>query len=74
LQKSQRSENFSTVKRQRNLCNGGSSCKENGIAWSSTAPPSLGEMNIFGNEIASEKDPNDAMQQASQYCGKEYCG
>jgi hypothetical protein len=33
--------------------------QENGIAWSSTAPPSLGEMNIFGNEIASEKDPND---------------
>jgi len=33
--------------------------KKNGIAWSSTAPPSLGEMNIFGNEIASEKDPND---------------
>ena len=33
--------------------------QKNGIAWSSTAPPSLGEMNIFGNEIASEKDPND---------------
>ena len=33
--------------------------KNNGIAWSSTAPPSLGEMNIFGNEVASEKDPND---------------
>ncbi len=33
--------------------------KKNGIAWSSTAPPSLGEMNIFGNEVASEKDPND---------------
>ena len=33
--------------------------KKNGIAWSSTAPPSLGEMNIFGNESASEKDPND---------------
>lgn len=33
--------------------------QKNGIAWSSTAPPSLGEMNIFGNETASEKDPND---------------
>lgn len=33
--------------------------QKNGIAWSSTAPPSLGEMNIFGNEVASEKDPND---------------
>lgn len=33
--------------------------KKNGIAWSSAAPPSLGEMNIFGNETASEKDPND---------------
>ena len=33
--------------------------QKNSIAWSSTAPPSLGEMNIFGNEIASEKDPND---------------
>ncbi|PZU81936.1 MAG: hypothetical protein DI529_15140 [Chryseobacterium sp.] len=33
--------------------------KKNGIDWSSTAPPSLGEMNIFGNEVASEKDPND---------------
>jgi len=33
--------------------------KKNGIAWSSTAPPSLGEMNIFGNVTASEKDPND---------------
>lgn len=33
--------------------------QKNGIAWSSTSPPSLGEMNIFGNEIASEKDPND---------------
>lgn len=33
--------------------------KKNGIAWSSTAPPSLGEMNIFGNVAATEKDPND---------------
>jgi len=33
--------------------------QKNGIAWSSTAPPSLGEMNIFGNVTASEKDPND---------------
>lgn len=33
--------------------------KKNGIAWSSDAPPSLGEMNIFGNDSATEKDPND---------------
>lgn len=33
--------------------------QKNGVDWSSTAPPSLGEMNIFGNEVASEKDPND---------------
>jgi hypothetical protein len=33
--------------------------QKNGIAWSSTSPPSLGEMNIFGNIAASEKDPND---------------
>jgi len=33
--------------------------QKNGIAWSSTAPPSLGEMKIFGNEVASEKDAND---------------
>lgn len=33
--------------------------QKNGIAWSSTAPPSLGEMNIFGDVAASEKDPND---------------
>lgn len=33
--------------------------QKNNIAWSSTAPPSLGEMNIFGNVTASEKDPND---------------
>lgn len=33
--------------------------QKNGVDWSSTAPPSLGEMNIFGSEVASEKDPND---------------
>lgn len=33
--------------------------KKNGIAWSSTSPPSLGEMNIFGDDTASEKDSND---------------
>lgn len=30
----------------------------NNIDWSSTGPPSLGEMNIFGTENATEKDPN----------------
>lgn len=33
--------------------------RKNGIDWSSTAPPSLGEMNIFQNISASEVDPND---------------
>ncbi len=33
--------------------------QKNNITWSSTAPPSLGEMNIFGNTQASEVDPND---------------
>ena len=33
--------------------------QKNGIEWSSTGPPSLGEMNIFGNESAKESDPND---------------
>ncbi|AKK72671.1 NTF2-like N-terminal transpeptidase [Chryseobacterium gallinarum] len=33
--------------------------KKNGIEWASTAPPSLGEMNIFGDDKAKETDPND---------------
>ncbi len=33
--------------------------KKNGMDWTSTGPPSLGEMNIFGDESASEKDPHD---------------
>jgi hypothetical protein len=33
--------------------------KENGIAWTSTGPPSLGEMNIFEEVSAKESDPND---------------
>ncbi len=33
--------------------------QRNGIEWTSTGPPSLGEMNIFGNETAKESDPND---------------
>ncbi len=32
---------------------------ENSIDWTSTGPPSLGEMNIFGNVAAMESDPND---------------
>ena len=32
---------------------------KNNIDWSSTAPPSLGEMNIFQNISAQETDPND---------------
>lgn len=33
--------------------------QKNNIEWASTAPPSLGEMNIFGDEKAKETDPND---------------
>ncbi|MDO4225792.1 MAG: NTF2-like N-terminal transpeptidase domain-containing protein [Bergeyella zoohelcum] len=33
--------------------------QENGIEWTSVGPPSLGEMNIFGSEEATEFDPND---------------
>jgi len=33
--------------------------QQNGIDWTSTGPPSLGEMNIFGNDMAKESDPND---------------
>lgn len=33
--------------------------QQNGIEWTSTAPPSLGEMNIFGDDKAKESDPND---------------
>lgn len=33
--------------------------QKNNIDWASTAPPSLGEMNIFGDETAKESDPND---------------
>lgn len=33
--------------------------QRNSIAWSSSGPPSLGEMNIFGDEKASEFDAND---------------
>ena len=33
--------------------------QENAIEWTSTGPPSLGEMNIFGAEEAKESDPND---------------
>lgn len=33
--------------------------QKNGIDWTSSGPPSLGEMNIFGNEVAKETDHND---------------
>ncbi len=38
--------------------------QQNGIEWASTAPPSLGEMNIFGDETAKESDPNDVKANA----------
>lgn len=33
--------------------------RENGIDWTSTGPPSLGEMNIFEDVTAKESDAND---------------
>ncbi|QBO57908.1 hypothetical protein [Chryseobacterium salivictor] len=33
--------------------------QKNGVEWSSTGPPSLGNMNIFGNDKAKEFDAND---------------
>ncbi len=33
--------------------------QKNSIEWSSTGPPSLGEMNIFSNTSAKESDSND---------------
>lgn len=33
--------------------------QKNGVEWSSTASPSLGGMNIFGDDKAKESDPND---------------
>lgn len=33
--------------------------RKNNVDWSSTSPPSLGEMNIFQNIEAQEFDPND---------------
>jgi hypothetical protein len=33
--------------------------QKNGIEWASNAPPSLGEMNIFGHDKENESDPND---------------
>ncbi|WHF50913.1 hypothetical protein QGN23_10795 [Chryseobacterium gotjawalense] len=33
--------------------------QKNGVEWSSTGPPSLGNMNIFGNDQAKEFDAND---------------
>ena len=38
--------------------------QKNGIEWASNAPPSLGEMNIFGDEKAKESDPNDVRANA----------
>lgn len=37
---------------------------KNNVDWSSTAPPSLGEMNIFQNITATETDPNDISAQS----------
>ena len=33
--------------------------QQNGVEWTSSGPPSLGEMNIFANDLAKEFDAND---------------
>ena len=38
--------------------------QKNGVEWTSTGPPSLGEMNIFGNVHAKEFDANDIQANA----------
>lgn len=38
--------------------------QQNGVSWNSTGPPSLGAMNIFGNENAAQNDPNDVSASA----------
>ncbi|MDO4763015.1 MAG: hypothetical protein Q4A00_01335 [Flavobacteriaceae bacterium] len=38
--------------------------KKNNVDWSSTAPPSLGEMNIFQNLEAEEIDANDILAES----------
>lgn len=45
--------------------------KKNGVNWASTAPPSLGEMNIFQNISPSETDPNDIAASALQVTAQE---
>lgn len=32
---------------------------KHGIAWTSTGPPSLGDLDVFGTDNATESDPND---------------
>ncbi len=44
--------------------------RENGIAWTSTGPPSLGEMNIFEDLSAKESDPNDIVANALRITAK----
>lgn len=38
--------------------------QKNGVAWSSSGPPSLGEMNIFGTDKATATDNNDIQASA----------
>lgn len=45
--------------------------QKNGVNWSSNAPPSLGEMNIFQNISASETDPNDVSASSLQIITKD---
>lgn len=45
--------------------------QKNGISWTSKGPPSLGEMNIFGAEKASEFDANDVKASSLQLITNE---
>ena len=45
--------------------------QKNGMEWTSNGPPSLGEMNIFGNDNATERDPHDVKANALHLTVKE---
>ena len=45
--------------------------QKNGIDWTSSGPPSLGALNIFGSEVAKESDPNDISAKSLNILVKE---
>lgn len=45
--------------------------QQNGIDWTSSGPPSLGALNIFGSEVAKESDPNDISAKSLNILVKE---